>query len=70
MKHIPPLSMWAVAVIQPRSTWILPHTIATTRKAAADEYIAGWLPEYQERQRRLRNKTWRTVKVVVAAYSD
>jgi hypothetical protein len=65
--RIAPIELWAVVVMQPRSHWILPHTISRTRKAAANEYIATWLPEYQETRRRERNKKWRTVRVSVTA---
>lgn len=66
MKPAAPVTMWAVLIIQKRSQWISYGTIARTRKAAADEWLAGWIPEHQEHERRQRNKTWRTVRVTVA----
>lgn len=67
MKKIAPVRMWCIAIIGPRSTWLHPHTINRTRKGAADEWLADWPTEYQEKKFRERNKTWRTVPIIVSA---
>lgn len=66
-RPIAPILMWCVAVIGKRTTWLHHWTINRTRKGAANEYLANWLPEYQARIRRERNKKWRVVRVMVSA---
>lgn len=70
MRAPAPLRMWAVVILQTRSAWIHWGTIHRTREGAANQWLADWLPEYQERERRKRNKTWRVVRVTVTAENE
>jgi hypothetical protein len=67
MRKIAPVRMWAVVVIQKRSEWINWNTIRRTRKEAAEAWLADWIPEYAAKERKKRNKTWRTAPVIVSA---
>jgi hypothetical protein len=64
------LHMWAVVIIGPRIEWIHQYTIRRTRKDAVEAYLVHWLPEYVEKQRKLRNKKWRVVPVIVTCNEE
>lgn len=57
-----PISMWAAICRNPRSEWVMGHTIRRTRGEAMKAYLESWVPEYQTRAL----KHVRFARVVVA----
>ena len=49
MKAPVPISMWAAICRNPRSEWLMGHTIRRTRGEARKAYLDTWLPEYQNK---------------------
>lgn len=43
----PPTTVWAVIIMDKRSTWINVGTLSFTRKGAWEKYKETWIPEYQ-----------------------
>jgi hypothetical protein len=62
--------MWAVVLIQRRSSWIHHETIRRTRYEAVTAYLAMWEPAYHGEILRGRNKRWRTERVRVECLSE
>lgn len=54
MKPASPVRMWAVVRRTKRTEWIIPTTLAYTRKAAWQAYLDHWLSEHWPKQEKER----------------
>jgi len=68
-KRLPkPIHMWAVVVVQKRSTWINWTTLSRTRTEAKGKYRAVWI-DPKTAEKHLRRREVRLARVVVAEES-